>query len=51
MYGTSENQKTCCAMQKQQRMLGIKFLDHLILGSADYEDGRGYVSEMELSDK
>ena len=44
MYGTSENQKTCCAMQKQQRMLGIKFLDHLILGSADCKDGRGFVS-------
>jgi len=27
--------------------LGIKFLDHLILGSADCEGGRGFVSVME----
>ena len=26
------------------RLLGVKFLDHLVLGSADCEDGRGYVS-------
>ena len=26
------------------RLLGIKFLDHLVLGSADYEEGRGFVS-------
>ena len=26
------------------RLLGIKFLDHLVLGSADCEDGRGFVS-------
>ena len=28
-------------------LLGIKFLDHLVLGSADCEDGRGYVSVTE----
>lgn len=26
------------------RLLGVKFLDHLVLGSADCEDGRGFVS-------
>ena len=29
------------------RLLGVKFLDHLVLGSADCEDGAGYVSAME----
>ena len=29
------------------RLLGIKFLDHLVLGSADCEEGRGFVSVME----
>ena len=32
------------ALQSTARLLGIKFLDHLVLGSADCEDGRGYVS-------
>ena len=32
------------ALQSTARLLGIKFLDHLILGSSDCEDGRGYVS-------
>ena len=31
-------------LQSTARLLGIKFLDHLVLGSADCEDGRGYVS-------
>ena len=35
------------ALQSTARLLGIKFLDHLILGSADCEGGRGYVSVME----
>ena len=35
------------ALQSTTRLLGIKFLDHLVLGSADCEDGRGYVSAME----
>ena len=30
--------------QSAARLLGIKFLDHLVLGSADCEDGRGNVS-------
>jgi hypothetical protein len=29
------------------RGAGVKFLDHLVLGSADSEEGRGYVSVME----
>ena len=32
------------ALQSVANLLGIKFLDHLILGSPDCEDGRGYVS-------
>ena len=32
------------ALQSTARLLGIKFLDHLILGSPDCEEGRGYVS-------
>ena len=35
------------ALQSTARLLGIKFLDHLILGSPDCEDGRGFVSVME----
>jgi DNA repair protein RadC len=34
-------------LQSAAQLLGIKFLDHLILGSSDCEDGRGYVSVME----
>jgi hypothetical protein len=30
--------------QSAVQLLGIKFLDHLILGSPDCEEGRGYVS-------
>ena len=26
------------------RLLGVKCLDHLVLGSTDCEDGRGFVS-------
>ena len=29
------------------RLLGVKFLDNLVLGSADCEEGKGYVSVME----
>ena len=36
-------------LQSAANLLGIKFLDHLILGSPDCEDGRGYVSVMEQS--
>ena len=35
-------------LQSTARLLGIKFLDHLVLGSADCEDGRGYVSVVEI---
>ena len=35
------------ALQSTAQMLGVKFLDHLILGSPDCEGGRGYVSVME----
>ena len=35
------------ALQSTARLLGIKFLDHLILGSPDCEGGRGYVSVTE----
>ena len=38
-------------LQSAANLLGIKFLDHLILGSPDYEDGRGFVSVKELSDQ
>ena len=35
------------ALQSTARLLGIKFLDHLVLGSADCEKGRGFVSIIE----
>lgn len=38
-------------LQSAARLLGIKFLGHLILGSPDCEGERGYVSVMELLDK
>ena len=31
-------------LQSTARLLGLKFLDHLVLGSTDCEEGRGYVS-------
>ena len=34
-------------LQSAARLLGIKFLDHLVLGSADCEDGRAFVSVTE----
>ena len=34
-------------LQSAARLLGIKFLDHLILGTPDCEDGRGFVSVVE----
>ena len=37
------------ALQSSARLLGIKFLDHLILGSPDCEGGRSFVSVMEQS--
>ena len=38
------------ALQSAANLLGIKFLDHLILGSPDCEEGRGYVSVMEQTE-
>ena len=35
------------ALQSAAQLLGVKFLDHLILASPDCEEGRGYVSVME----
>ena len=35
------------ALQSAAQLLGVKFLDRLILGSPDCEEGRGYVSVME----
>ena len=35
------------ALQSAAQLLGVKFLDHLILASPDYKEGRGYVSVME----
>ncbi len=37
------------ALQSTARLLGIKFLDHLVLGSADSEEGQRYVSIVEIS--
>ena len=34
-------------LQSAARLLGIKFLDHLILGSPDCKAGRGFVSVMD----
>ena len=34
-------------LQSTAQLLGIKFLDHLILGSSNCEDGRGFVSVIE----
>ncbi len=35
-------------LQSTARLLGLKFLDHLILGSPDCKDGRGYVSVVDF---
>ena len=35
------------ALQSAAQLLGIKFLDHLVLGSPDCEEGRGFVSVVE----
>ena len=34
-------------LQSTARLLGVKFLDHLVLSSPDCEDGRGFVSVVE----
>ena len=35
------------ALQSAAQLLGVKFLDHLVLGSAESEEGRGFVSVVE----
>ena len=37
-------------LQSTARLLGVKFLDHLVLGSADCEDGRGFVSVVDYQE-
>ena len=37
------------ALQSTARLLGVKFRDHLVLGSADSEEGQRYVSIVEIS--
>jgi len=44
---SKEDLQLTSALQSTANLLGIKFLDHLVLGSADCEDGNGYVSVME----
>ena len=39
------------ALQSAANLLGIKILDHLIIGSPDCEDGRGFVSIVEETDE
>ncbi len=36
-------------LKSAAKLLGIKFLDHLIIGAPDSEDGRGFVSVVETS--
>ena len=35
------------ALQSAANLLGVKFLDHLVLGAPDYEGGKGYMSVVE----
>lgn len=42
-FSKSDYQLTS-SLQSAAQMLGVKFLDHLVLGSADSEGGRGDVS-------
>ena len=48
---SKEDLRLTAALQSAATLLGVKFLDHLILGSPDSEGGRGFVSVIELSDK
>lgn len=45
-FNKSDMQLTS-VLQSAAQMLGIKFLDHLVLGSPDCEEGRGFVSVTE----
>ena len=38
------------ALQFAANLLGVKFLDHLILSSPDFVEGRGFVSTCEWLD-
>ena len=38
------------ALQFAANLLGVKFLDYLILGSPDFAEGRGFGSTCERSD-
>jgi len=40
---SKDDLRLTATLQSAARLLGIKFLDHLVLGSPDCEDGRGYV--------
>ena len=44
---SKEDLQLTSALQSIAEILGIKFLDHLILGASDCEDGRGFVSLVE----
>ena len=44
---SKEDLRLTAALQSAAHQLGIKFLDHLIIGSPNSEDGRGFVSVME----
>ena len=37
------NLQLTSALQSAAQLLGVKFLDHLVLGSADHEDGGRFV--------
>jgi len=37
-------------LKSAAQLLGIKFLDHLVLGSPDSENGRGFVSVIECQE-
>ena len=41
---SKDDLRLTATLQSTARLLGIKFLDHLILSSPDCEDGRGFVS-------
>lgn len=44
---SKEDLQLTSALHSAANLLGIKFFDHLILGSSDCEDGRGFASVME----
>ena len=41
------NRHLAATLQSAATLLGVKFLDHLILGSPDCEEGKGYMSVVE----